>query len=226
MPRASRRFRWRRPRAINRGRRRSPRFHRIARRNFARRGGRRRCRRRTRPPIDRPRMISSARISMSGAGLSPSKVSRPTIASTDTPPPFRSNQRCDGLRRIGGYDRDGGAARLQRREYFNCAFERLRAIDSGQFDFFDYLRSMPQRFEHVRRAVFPSARACGRRRRAADCRAGLVRTVRRARRSSAGRARARDGRRPNRLRARAAQSCCRNRTSRACTSRMNAMVVW
>jgi hypothetical protein len=30
---------------------------------------------------------------MSGAGLSPSNVSRPTIASIDKPPPFRSNQR-------------------------------------------------------------------------------------------------------------------------------------
>src|SRR5271154_3533031 len=36
----------------------------------------------------------------------------------------------NGLRRVGGYDRDRGAARLKSREYFNRAFERLRAIDS------------------------------------------------------------------------------------------------
>ena len=51
--RESRRFRRRRPRAIDRVRCRWARFRRIARRKFARRGGRRRCRRRMRRRLDR-----------------------------------------------------------------------------------------------------------------------------------------------------------------------------
>ena len=86
---------------------------------------------------------------MSGAGLSPSNVSRPTIASTDAPR-VPVEPALDGFRRVGRHDRDGGAALFQRREYFDCSFERLRAIDSRQFDFFDYLRSVPERFDDVR----------------------------------------------------------------------------
>ncbi len=61
-------------------------------------------------------------------------------------PAFLSNHRATVLDELEVTIANSGAGFFQSRERFDRSFERLRAIDSRQLDFLDYLRSSAQPF--------------------------------------------------------------------------------